>query len=72
MCWAISSLVLEICRGLEARRDWKVAWVSRQCNMLAHSLAQWAASCNRFGLFRLLVYPSIVGVVICFGSVIVF
>lgn len=52
-CWAISALVLEIRRGLDARHDWKVAWVSRKCNLLAHGVAQWAANCNRFGFISL-------------------
>lgn len=46
-CWAISSMVEHIQHCWEEFREWKVAWVPRKCNELAHLLAKWVA---RFGL----------------------
>lgn len=50
---------------LKERQEWKVAWVSRRCNLQAHLLAKWAAWFDVVGLFLLMLFPSISKVVIC-------
>lgn len=46
--WAAAGMVEYIRRCLEERREWKVAWVSRWCNVQAHLLVKRAA---RFWFF---------------------
>lgn len=46
--WAIPGLVDSMRQSLVVFREWKVAWTSRKCNGLAHSVAKRAV---RFGVF---------------------
>ncbi|KAB1201744.1 hypothetical protein CJ030_MR2G023038 [Morella rubra] len=45
--WAASGMVEHIWFCLLECHDWRIAWVSRKCNLQAHLLAGWAA---RFGI----------------------
>lgn len=63
--WEIASLVEFIRLGLREFKEWKIAWVSRNCNRLAHRLAGWAARSNSVVFSRLWTFPSISGFVIC-------
>lgn len=55
--WAIADLVGVLRAGLLEFSDWRISWVPRRCNHLAHLLAKWAASSGSFGLFSALDIP---------------
>lgn len=56
-CWAISSQAETIRGGVVGFRDWKLAWVSRKCNDLAHQLARCAGGGGPLGFFDFLDLP---------------
>lgn len=45
-----SSLVAHIRTSLKEFSEWRIAWVLRRCNVLAHLLVKWASNVGVSGL----------------------